>query len=385
MRVRRLPVAMLAAMPYPSGQGTQALVGEMSRGLARRGHEVHLVCYGHAAFERDEPFEIHRLRKIPGYVRLRSGPDALKPFLDAMLVRRAVGVIRKYRCRLVHAHNYEGALAGWAAGVICGVPLVYHAHNLMTDELPSYFGSKTARALAASVGRGLDLFVPRLAGRVIVLQRRLGEALAARGVRPELIHVVEPGIDTGFFAAEPATEGAGPLVAYTGNLDAYQDLPVLFAAMRLVAREMPGARLLLATPNDPRTARRLAVRYGVGGVTDVEVALDARATRAVLSRCRVAATPRSSWSGFPIKNLNAAAAGVPLVASRGAAYGIEPGRTGLVVPDHDPAAFARALCDLLAHPERARAMGAEGRRLVEKRYSLARMLNQIEQVWMAVT
>jgi len=76
---------------------------------------------------------------------------------------------------------------------------------------------------------------------------------------------------------------------------------------------------------------------------------------------------------------------VPLVASRGAAYGIEPGRTGLVVPDHDPAAFARALCDLLAHPERARAMGAEGRRLVEKRYSLARMLNQIEQVWMAVT
>jgi len=380
---------MLAAMPYPSGQGTQALVGEMSRGLARRGHEVHLVCYGHAAFERDEPFEIHRLRMIPGYRRLRSGPDALKPFLDAMLVMRAVGVIRRFQCRLIHAHNYEGALAGWAAGVICGVPLVYHAHNLMTDELPRYFNSRAARVLAAILGRGLDSSVPRLAGRVIVLHRRLGEALAARGMPPGRIHVVEPGIDTDYLgdgrSADDRDSPRGPIVAYTGNLDAYQDLPVLFAAMRRVVREVPGARLLLATPNDPRAAKRMAERHGAGDLTDVEVAQNARATRDVLRRCRVAATPRSSWSGFPIKNLNAAAAGVPLVVCRGAAFGIEPGRTGLVVPDRDPVAFARALCDLLAHPEGARAMGAEGRRLVEKRYLQARMLDEIEQVWAAVT
>ncbi len=387
MRVERLPVAMLAAMPYPSGQGTQALVGEISRGLVGRGHEVHLICYGHAAFRRDEPFKIHRLRKIPGYARLRSGPDALKPLLDTMLTRRAVEVIRRTGCRLIHAHNYEGALAGWAAGAICGVPLVYHAHNLMYDELPSYFGSWPMRAMAAVVGRGLDLLVPRLAKRVIVMHRRLADALVARGVPPEKIELVEPGIDTDFFTPQwPVDDrdfSPGPTVAYTGNLDAYQNLPVLFEAMRRVEREIPASRLLLATPNDPRTARRLAARHGVSNLTEIEVVRDAQATRAVLHRCRVAATPRSSWSGFPLKNLNAAAAGVPLVTAYGSAYGIEPGRTGLVVADRDPAAFARALCELLAHPDKARAMGAAGRRLVERRYSLDRMLRGIEQVWMA--
>ena len=375
---------MVAAMPYPSGQGTQALVGEMARGLTLREHLVHLVCYHHGAFERAEPFETHRLRKVPLYKRTRSGPDAMKPFLDLMLANKAARVIRRHSCDLVHAHNYEGALAGWWAARKCGVPLVYHAHNLMEDELPRYFESRPAAAMARLAGMGLDRSVPRLAQTVIALHGRLATALDGCGVDESKIRVIEPGIEIGFWHRPAQVADPGPVVGYTGNLDNYQDLPVLFEAMQEVGRRVDGARLLLATPNDPHEALHMAVKHGAGKYADIEVARDARTTRDMLWRCRVAASPRSSWSGFPVKNLNAAAAGVPLVACRGSAFGIEDGRTGLVVPDNDPSAFAEALVSLLAEPGRARRMGMAARKLAEESYSLERMLDGIEQAWESV-
>ena len=254
----------------------------------------------------------------------------------------------------------------------------------MEDELPRYFESRPLIPLAAIAGRGLDRFVPRLADAVIALHEKMGEALCKRGVPPERIRVVEPGIDTALWKNETAKAATEPVVVYTGNLDNYQDLPVLFRAMEEVVSRHAQARLLIATPNDPHEAWQLAVRHGAGTFVDIEVTHDAHTTRKVLQCALVAASPRSSWSGFPVKNLNAAAAGVPVVACRGSAFGIEHGRNGLVVPDHDEKAFAGALLDLIRNPDKAASLGKQGRRLVEERYSLDRMLDQIEHVWASV-
>ncbi len=375
-----LNVAMVAAMPYPTGQGTQSLLSELCRGLSSRGHRVHLVCYHHAAFRREEPFFVHRIPRIPLYRRLRSGPDFFKPFLDALVLARTIQVVRRFGCRLIHAHNYEGALAGVPAAGICGVPCVYHAHNLMEDELPRYFKNRAAVRLARLAGIGLDRTVPRSAGLVIALHDRLAAALLRRGVSAARVRVVEPGINVRFWDGDPPAERE-PVVVYTGNLDAYQDLTVLFSAMPKVAARVPGARLRVATMNDPEEARRLARARGAMAVTDVVITPHAEDTRKILQRARVAVSPRSSFSGFPIKNLNAQAAGLPVVACQGSAFGFEPGRTGLTVPNRDPDALADALVKLLRDPERARSYGLAGRRLMKERYTRERMIAGIEGAW----
>ena len=378
-------VAMVAAFPYPTAQGTQALVGELCRGLSARGHDVHLVCYHHGAFERKEPFAIHRIPRVPGYRRLRAGPDALKPLLDLLVARKATRVIREQRCELVHAHNYEGALAGAVAAQRNEAPLVYHAHNLMQDELPLYATHPAVARSALALGLALDYTVPRLARRVIAIHDKLARALIARGVPEAQIATVEPGIETGFWMRRAPRSGAEPpRVVYAGNIDAYQDLPTLFRAMKRVVAEMPAARLLLATPNDPSEARRLAATHGAAGVTDVVAAADAEAARDALHRAEVAVSPRSSWSGFPVKNLNYAAAGLPVVACAGSASGLRNGRTGLVVPDGESAAMADALLSLLRDPGMARRCGAEGQKLARARYGISRMVEQVERVWAAV-
>lgn len=381
-------VAMVAACPYPSGQGTQALIGELARGMVARGHRVHLICYAHGGPARREPFTIHRAWPVPGYRRLRAGPDPIKPLLDLGVAWRAAAVVRRCGCSLIHAHNYEGALAGWLAARSTGVPLLYHAHNLMQDELPRYFGHSGARAAARRLGWALDRSVPRLADRVIALHPPMAAALRECGVRPERLRVIAPGIDAAAWTldggAEPAGSAAGLRVAYCGNLDAYQELGVLFAAMRRVRAAHPAAELMLATPNPPALARAAARAHGAGDFTRVVAAADPDATRKALAGCSLAVCPRSSPSGFPLKNLNAAAAGLPLVVCRGAAHGFAHGRSAVVVADGDAAAMAQAITELLRQPQRRAKLGRAGRALIRARYTRERMCREVEEEWDAL-
>jgi glycosyltransferase involved in cell wall biosynthesis len=55
--------------------------------------------------------------------------------------------------------------------------------------------------------------------------------------------------------------------------------------------------------------------------------------------------------------------------------------TGRVVPARDPGAMAAALIELIASPERARAMGRAGRHRFEERFSAERMVAQTLAVY----
>jgi glycosyltransferase involved in cell wall biosynthesis len=74
----------------------------------------------------------------------------------------------------------------------------------------------------------------------------------------------------------------------------------------------------------------------------------------------------SVQEGFGIVFLEAMAAGLPVVACRAAAVPevVVDGQTGVLVPPRDPAALADALATLLGRSDRARELGAAGRRRV---------------------
>jgi glycosyltransferase involved in cell wall biosynthesis len=71
----------------------------------------------------------------------------------------------------------------------------------------------------------------------------------------------------------------------------------------------------------------------------------------------------SHVEGFPMVLVEAMSLGLPLVAfdcPRGPAEIIEPGRTGLLVPDGDEPAFTRAIRSVVTDAEARRRMGAAG-------------------------
>ena len=142
---------------------------------------------------------------------------------------------------------------------------------------------------------------------------------------------------------------------YTGNLDAYQNLGLLFAAMERVRKRLPEARLVIATAED-------AV-FPDAEVVPVK-AFDS--LHRILAEDSVLALPRVSWSGYPIKILNGMAAGKAIVACRSAAYPLTDGVDGLVVEDDNPRYFAEALIQLLTDAKLRQKLGKAARATVER-------------------
>jgi glycosyltransferase involved in cell wall biosynthesis len=376
-------VIMVAACPYPSGQGTQAIIGEMARGLSLRGHRVHLLCYGHGSHRISEPFAIHRIRAWPGYKRLRSGPDAIKPALDALLTLRLIQILRRYPHSLVHAHNYEGALVAWLATRACGHKLIYHAHNLMEEELPGYFASAASQFVARKLGLLLDKSLPAGADQVLALHQPLANQLINRGVDKRRIQVIEPGIDVDFWRFQ-GEQKKNNQVVYCGNLDHYQNLDLLMHAFRKVVARQKNARLVLAINNPKQEGKKLIAKHGAFAYCRIVKSPDKRSTRRILHQSLLAVCPRTQASGFPIKNLNGAACGLALVTCRSAAHGVVDGQTGWVVPDNDQEALAEAIVSLLQNRKQANRMGQAGRQWVKKNHSLDKMTQSIESLYHAL-
>lgn len=91
----------------------------------------------------------------------------------------------------------------------------------------------------------------------------------------------------------------------------------------------------------------------------------------------------SREEGFSNAILEAMAAGLPVVACDvgGNPEAIVDGETGRLVPPRNAVAFASAVAELLADPEKRKAMGEAGRHRATERFSLDRMVGEMESLY----
>ena len=376
---------LVGACPYPTRQGSQIYLGGMARALVRAGLDVTIGCYGladdggkaggpHTEAQRhrggsdegkDEgdaapggeqprptwnrggtprpvaPTDLQprvvRGARLPGYTRTRSGPDLVKPWLDLDLARVVAGTPGD----VVVAHGHEGMLVALLARRLEGLrrlarrPIVYAPHTAFGEELPTYLpaGYARLRGPLGLAGGALDDTLPRRADACLSISRRMDELLREAGAR----RVVpgRPGIDPDEFRDLRPERPSPPdarWVAYCGNPDAYQDLPVLARAMSIVRAERgPDAPRLVVIGDWPEADVRAVAPDAVVRPRDWAHARD------VLAGCDAAVIPRTRCAGFPMKLLNQVALGLPTVIAEGSAQGL-PGE--IVVTNHDARALA---------------------------------------------
>lgn len=126
-------------------------------------------------------------------------------------------------------------------------------------------------------------------------------------------------------------------------------------------RRRPGLRLLVAGRGlgDPPADERIEV---LGFVEDLG---------SVYARADAAVVPLLHGGGSPLKFVEALAYGLPVIATRHAAGLLEDGAPNehfLIASD--PAEFADAVASLFEDRRRARTLGAAGRKLAERHYSI---------------
>jgi 1,2-diacylglycerol 3-alpha-glucosyltransferase len=361
-------IALVVAGPYPALRGSQVLVRHLALGLRERGHAVHLVAYGRAW---------GRLAPLA-----RPGPSASRLLLDLGLVVRLWRVVRREAIDVIHAHNYEAAIAGLLVGRTTGRPLVYHGHSALAEELPTYACSARGRRLAARLGQLLDAQVPRRADFCIAVTEELGDVLRRAGVAERGLACITPA-GAPPEVGPPPSPTAGARICYAGNLDGYQNLDFLLRSFARVRQAVPAARLTLVTHADGgRDAHRLGA---LGGGVELVRAGSYDEVRARLAAADVAVCPRTARSGFPMKLLNYMAAGKAIVAAAGSAKGLRDGVTGRVVADGDEAAFAAAVVDLLGDAALRHRLGSNARRAVESPRAWEEVLDRVEDIYRQVS
>ncbi len=385
---RKYRIAMVAACPFPSLRGSQALVRELSEALATRGHDVHVVTYPSAQHMAPvERMSIHRVPRVPFVAPAPRAIGWQKFVLDFLLIWSLLRVVRRYRIDVVHAHNVEAPMVGFVVRLLTGVPVVYHAHNALADELPYYLNRGWTRRLARTIGRRVDERVAAWADYNIALSSRLGAYLAVRGgagktkvippaVFPNSIRAVSGRVD---LPSGPAR------IAYAGNLDRYQNLDCLLEAFERVCAAEPRSRLiLLLHPATSHRIREEMSELGRRAGVSVRVVGTHAAAGKELRRADVLVCPRGSWSGFPIKILNYMAAGRPIVQARSSAHCLSEGVSGLLFDDDDPGALAKAILRILRDPELAARLGSEASNLAKKRYVWPAVIPEVEQIYRIV-
>jgi glycosyltransferase involved in cell wall biosynthesis len=208
---------------------------------------------------------------------------------------------------------------------------------------------------------------------------------------PDRIRVVHPGVDVRVFRRCPDQRAAvrrelgvgpdSPLVTVLARFQAVKAPDVFLAAARLVAREAPGARFVVAGENafGDRAAGALERRVRAEAAADPVLRERLRFLgwqahpERLLAATEVVVVP-SRFESFGMVPVEAMAAEVPVVSTNvgGPAETIVDGETGFLVEPGRPREIAARVLTLLRDPDLRARMGRAGRARVEARFSLDR-------------
>jgi glycosyltransferase involved in cell wall biosynthesis len=284
---------------------------------------------------------------------------------NLVAVWRLRKLIRGIRPDVVHGHSAVGGALARISAAGLPTPAFYTPNGLPPDR----------------ASRLIEKMLGRLTTALIAVSPSEGTRAVDWGlVPPDKVRIVPNGIDlTGPDVADidiRALAGIPPGTPVVGTVMRLvaQKAPEMFVAVCAeVAKSHPEVHFLLIGLGPLQVKVDAAVaEAGIGNrwhqiahLPDASIALGQLDVFALLS----------AFEGGPYTPLEAMRAGTPVVVTDvvGNRDAVEPGVSGLVAPFGDVRALADAVGSLLEDPNRARTVGAAGRRRLEERFDVRTM------------
>jgi glycosyltransferase involved in cell wall biosynthesis len=340
--------------------------------MAKRGIDLTAVSSPGASLQ-----EFGRSEGVPVFAVPMTREIA--PLDDARALPRLVRVIRAARPDIVHVHTPKASLLGSMAATIARVPRrIYHLRGL---RLAGASGPK-AKVLEAA-----ERLTMAMATDVVAVSPSLRAEVESRGLLPlgkarVLANGSGQGVDAEHFDPSRFDEdwrerrraqlGYAPetvVFSFVGRATRDKGVEELRRAWALVRERVPAARLRFVGPFEagdavsPDTAAALAADPTVHLVGPVDDPLEEYAVSDVV----VLPTYRE---GFPNVPLEAAAMGLPAVATRvtGCVDAVVHGQTGLLVDAMKVEPLAEAMVSYALDRERRGRHGGAGRARVVRDY-----------------
>jgi len=331
------------------------------------------------------------IRHLAGHRPFRlvswGGSQAFLPAFLLIAFARAVWLRLSGKIDLIYLSDGLLAPLGLVLKKLLRVPAAVNVHGRdIAFAFPLYL-----TVVPAALKR-LDL--------VICVSSQLKEICLGYGVPESILRVVPNGIDPADFAG-PApvpverslgVDTAGRTVLITvGRLVPKKGVDRFVAEIlpRLL-REAPEVLYLVAGDGPLREKiESIVERKGLGDHVRLlgNLPMDDGRLPALYRAADVFVMPNvevgGDIEGFGIVAIEAAAAGLPVVASRlqGIREAVREGENGILLPWDDPAAFVEVILDLVKNPEKRRELGERARRWTAENYSWDRIAGRYSRLF----
>ncbi len=388
-----------SGIPVPGALGGSTHVFEVARGLAKRGHTVHVVASSRESWAGLAPLARPTTSRLAGFHLHHVDIPKAAALLSAPLILR---LARALRPDLVMERYYNFAGAGMLAARRLRLPTILEVNALIVDP-PAVRKRRIDNALGGPMRRWA-VRQCQWAGRIVTPLHTTVPPEIPRAKIAELPW----GADVERFTLDISSQESGgrnrggvpqllpsdsyrPTVVFLGSFRAWHGvLDFVKAAALLLALGGECQFLLVGDGPERAAAERLAAawpgRFTFTGAVPYEQVPELLARASVgVAPFNTAPHPALRAAGFfwsPLKIYEYMAASLPVVTAKIHPLDevIRDGQEGLLYAEGDVAGLAGAIGRLLDDPAAARAMGARGRARVAERYSWARHCADLETI-----
>ncbi|ADI08129.1 glycosyl transferase [Streptomyces bingchenggensis BCW-1] len=277
---------------------------------------------------------------------------------------------------LVHSHYWLSGHVGWLAAERWRVPLVHAMHTMAKVKNAALAEGDTPEPAARVIG---EEQIVGAADRLIAnTEEEADELVRHYGADPELVAVVHPGVNLERFrpadgrAAARARLGLPPdalIPLFAGRIQPLKAPDILLHAVAHLLDEDPRLRERIVVPvvggpsgsglAKPERLHKLAARLGVSDVIRFRPPCTQDELADWYRAASVLVMPSYNES-FGLVAIEAQACGTPVIAAEvgGLPVAVRDGHSGILVPGHNPADYARELHRLSADPGLLKRLGS---------------------------
>jgi len=332
----------------------------------RMGHRLYLLCPPGT-----------RLGREAAALGIRVFSRKIRQPWDLWSIRKIKHLVRELGVEVLHTHSSVDSWAGGLAGRWAKVPVLVRT-----------------RHISVRVRRPWLNRIYYLPDAIITTGEHIRrELLQTHKILAERIVSIPTGADVGRFHPGPPDLELkkrmglpidSPVITLVAVLRAQKRHELVIAAAAEVIKVFPQARFIFVGEGPGRNRVEQEIKNAqleshilMTGYREDIPAILSFTDLGIIS---------SVAEGIPQFLFQIMAMGKPVIATEvgGIPEIVTSGVTGVLIPPEDPAALAKALVQVLGDPGSARRLGEEGRRLVEKEYTVEKMAEKVYRVYQQV-
>jgi glycosyltransferase involved in cell wall biosynthesis len=299
---------------------------------------------------------------------------------NPLIFFRFLSILRKEKPQILHSFLFHAIFLGRIARKVCKVPIIIS--SIHSEYIGGFLRNRILE------------FTSRLDNVVIIVSQKAKEKMVeAKAISARKTIVIYNGIDINRFKFQDKEKRekvrkalnlkeSDKVLISVGRLFRAKGYPYLIEAIKILKKQYPDIVLLVLGKGRKRIELEKQIRgynltqniFLLGRKENVPYYLNA-SDIFVMS---------SLWEGLPLSLLEAMVCGLPVVATNvgGIPEIVDEGHSGFLVESKNSLALAKKISYVLnSSPEIRRKMGEVGRKIVEEKFSLDKMVKNYESLY----